>query len=37
MLGGIAMPLENAIATAVIVAAFVVFALALGYASRVSG
>jgi hypothetical protein len=37
MLGGIAMPLENAIATAVIIAAFTIFALALAYASRVSG
>jgi hypothetical protein len=31
------MPIENAIATAVIVAAFAIFALALAYASRVSG
>jgi len=31
------MPIENALATAVIVAAFVIFALALGYASRTAG
>jgi hypothetical protein len=31
------MPIENAIATAVIVAAFAIFTLALAYASRVSG
>ena len=31
------MPIENAIATAVIVAAFAIFALVLAYASRVSG